>query len=458
MTTPPRKRASAKRTKAKGRSPAAAAAPKAADAAKPDAAAAPADKADVDATPAAADASVETAAAPAAANNPDPVKPDGPAAFIPPPARTAGAARALAWLTLALGICVGTAAVTWPWWSPYLAQVFPQLTVADAEGPVISELAGRVQALEQEKTGTLHQLEQERARFQDELKTLMTRLSEVEQAVAEARNLVKAAEAPASTVAAAESLKVLSERLAELEQGGGQVGALAARVDQIEKGKADGAPAAVAGPDPEVKSALDAMAERLKRLEQETDGKDTVANSAAASAIVLATAQLRDAMREGTPFAADLEALKALADGRPAITQILETLTPYADRGISTLAVLRTRFTTLAGPIVNAAGAAEGDGWFAEAAARLASLVTIRRVGNTAPDDSIDALVSRVDALLAAGDLRSAVEALTLLKGKPAEVIAPWLRAAEERLTAEKAVANLHVHALSLIAPPKAGG
>ena len=91
-------------------------------------------------------------------------------------------------------------------------------------------------------------------------------------------------------------------------------------------------------------------------------------------------------------------------------------------------------------------------------ASRLASLVTIRRVGNTAPDDSIDALVSRVDALLAAGDLRSAVEALTLLKGKPAEVVAPWLRSAEARLAAEKAVANLHVHALSLIAPAKAGG
>tara|TARA_R110002072_G_scaffold294608_2_gene464853 strand:- start:497 stop:1843 length:1347 start_codon:yes stop_codon:yes gene_type:complete len=448
MTTPPRKRASAKRSPAKGRSPASAAASKEPEDAKTASAGG-------DSAPGETASPAETTAT---SPKSDP-KPDAPAAFTPPPVRTAGAARALAWITLAVGLCVGTAAVTWPQWSPYLADIFPHLAAADAEAPVISELAGRVQALEQEKTGTLHQLEQERARFQNELKTLMTRLSEVEQAVAEARNLVRAAEAPAST-AAAESLKVLSDRLAELEGGGGQVGALAARIEQIEKGKLEAAPGAapVAGPDPKVTAALDVMAERLKRLEQETDGKVADHDGSAARAIVLATAQLRDAVREGTPFPADLEALKALADGRPAITQTLEALTPHAKLGVSTLAVLRTRFATLAGPIVNAAGAAEGDGWFAEAAARLASLVTIRRVGNTAPDGSIDALVARVDALLSAGDLRSAVEALTLLKGKPAEVVAPWLRAAEARLAAEKAVANLHIHALSLIAPAKAGG
>ena len=84
--------------------------------------------------------------------------------------------------------------------------------------------------------------------------------------------------------------------------------------------------------------------------------------------------------------------------------------------------------------------------------------MTVRRVGETAEDGSVDALVSRVDGLLAAGDLNGAVETLSLLKGKPAEVVAPWLTAAQTRLAAEKAVANLNVHALSLLAPPKAGG
>lgn len=453
MTTPPRKSASAKRPSGKSR-----AAGKSAAAAKtvsPD-----------EAKAASAD-TTDTAAA--SSDKPSP-KPDtgteSAAAFTPPPpVRTTGAARVLAWLTLVIGLLVGTAAVTWPWWSDRFAGMLPFLAPADGADPAIGQLAGRVMDLERrtrEKSETLQQLEQERARFQGELKTLMARLAEVEQAVADARHLARAAEAPAGTTAAAESLKMLSDRLAELEQGEAQVGALAQRLEQIEKSRADtgqgAAPAAVTGPDPATMATLDAMAQRLKRLEQETDGKEAVANAAAARAIVLAVAQLRDAVREGAPFDADLEALKALAAGRPAIAQSIDALAPHSGTGVPTLAVLRTKFATLAGPIVAAAGTADGDGWIAEAAARLASLVTVRRIGAAAPSGSVDALVARVDVLLSAGDLNAAAEALKLLKGKPAEVVEPWLRAAEARLAAEKAVANLHVHALSLLAPAKAGG
>lgn len=453
MTTPPRNSASAKRSPGKGRAAGKSAAAKTAapetGTADADEKAAPKD-AQPDA-PSAAQSAAKTES-PAAA----------PTAFAPPPpVRTAGAARVLAWVTLVVGLCVGTAVVTWPWWSERLAVVFPSLAVAEGSDPALNQLTGRVKDLERqtrEKSGTLQQLEQERARFQGELKTLMARLAEVEQAVADARHLAKAADAPASTAVAAESLKALSDRLAELEQGGSQVDALAERLEQIEKGQGNAPAPAAVEPDPAVKTALDAMAERLKRLEQETDGKNAANDDAAARAIVLAVAQLREAVREGTPFSADLEALKALADGRPAIAQSVAALAPQADSGVPTLAVLRTKFATLAGLIVAAAGTADGEGWIAEAAARLASLVTVRRIGETAPAGSVDALVARVDMLLAAGDLRSATDALTLLKGKPAEVVKSWLKAAEARLAAEKAVANLHVHALSLLAPAKAGG
>lgn len=378
----------------------------------------------------------------------------------PPPA--AGAARKLAWAMLVLGLAVVAGAVTWPKWSHHLAQVFPALAgLADSDAG-LDKLVGRVDALEQqarslvaEKSDAQRQLEEERARFQSDLSVLMERLSRVETAVAEARDLAKAAETPAGTEAAAAQLQTLSQRLSELEQGGGAAG-LAARVERIEKAR--DASAVAPGPDPQTVAALDAMGERLKRLEKETDGLDAAADGAAARAVVLAVAQLRDDVRSGLPFATDLESLKALADGRPAISQVLDTLTPLARAGVPTLAVLRSRFAAMSGSIVSAAGTADGDGWIAEAAAKLASLVTVRRVGSSAPDGSVDALVSRVDALLSAGDLAGAVEALKLLKGKPAETVAPWLTAAEQRLTAERAVANLHIHALSLLAPAKAGG
>jgi uroporphyrinogen-III synthase len=470
MTTPPRKRAAAKGSTGKGLtgkgSSSKGSAGKAASAKGPAAeqetasAKAAAQKQEQEKQQEkqdqAAQAQIES---PAAAAADAPVPP-------PPPVRTASAARALAWMTLGLGLVVGIGAITWPWWSVKVAEVAPFLAPNGEADPALDKLAGRIQALEQQarsletdKSGTLAQLEQERARFQDELKVLMSRLERVEKAVSEARDLVKAADAPSSTALAAESLKALSERLAELEQGDEKVGRLAARLEQFEKNQDGGALTAAPGPDPKTQSALDAMAERLKRLEQETDGLSASAgDDAAARAIVLAVAQLRDAVREGRPFEADLEGLIALADGRPAISQALADLTPQAANGVSTLAALRTRFATLAGPIVSAADSAEGDGWIAEAAAKLASLVTVRRVGDAAPAGSIDALVHRVDALLAAGDLSSAAEALKLLKGKPGEIVAPWLRAADARLAAEKAVANLHVHALSLLTPAKAGG
>ncbi|PIW26433.1 MAG: hypothetical protein COW30_15310 [Rhodospirillales bacterium CG15_BIG_FIL_POST_REV_8_21_14_020_66_15] len=446
MTTPPRKRASAKSRSGKGRAADKAPAPAKGTAGKeaPD----DAQEKDPSGGTAAADGAGKAAEKNAATAPPaDEAKPDPKPVSAPPPVRPAGAARALAWVTLSLGLAVGAAALTWPWWSERLGGAFPFLAV-NGQDPAISRLAGRVETLEQqtrsletEKSGTLEQLEQERARFQSELKTMMARLAKVEKAVAEARDLVKAADAPAGSAVAVESLKALADRLAELEQ---------------DAAKGSAAAPAAAGPDPELKSALETMAARLKRLERETDGKD--AGDAAARAIVLAVAQLRDALREGRPFAADLEALKAIADGRPAIAQSVSALAPQAAHGVPSLAVLRTRFASLAGPIVTAAGAADGDGWLAEAAAKLASLVTVRRVGDAAPEGSVDALVARVDALLAAGDLSSAVETLKLLTGKAGEVVAPWLKAAEARLAAEKAVANLHVHALSLLAPAKAGG
>ena len=459
MTTPPKNRSGAKRSTAKSRSAGrtkSAASAKAAQQKK-----AQKEAAATEAPSPAAAPEPKPAEKSAAPGSKTPEKPaqdtsegqadlsGGASSYSPPPqpVRTAGVARAIAWMTLGLGVVVGGAAITWPMWSPKVAQVFPGLLPADDDGAEINQLAGRIQVLEQqartletEKSGTLQQLEKERARFQAELKSMMARLAEVEKAVSEARDLVKAADAPASQAVATESLKALSDRLAELEKGQGDATATAAVSEASE-----------------VSSALEDMAQRLKRLEQQSDG-GAAGDDAAARAIVLAVAQLREAMRLGRPFTDDLEALTALAAGRPAISQALQDLAPQADTGVPSLAVLRTRFKTLAGPIVSAADAGEGDGWIAEAVAKLSSLVSVRRIGETAPDGSVDALVSKVDVLLSAGDLRAAADALALLKGKPAEVVSPWLKAARARLAAERAIANLHVHALSLLAPAKAGG
>ncbi|MAO54766.1 MAG: hypothetical protein CMM61_03585 [Rhodospirillaceae bacterium] len=463
MTTPPAKSTGSKggsrasRAKGAAKKSARESAKTTAADAKKDPAAPPSDT--KPSTPPAGDASpaAEPSPGPSASGSSDG---NAPSAFNAPPPRGAGFVRGLAWLTLVIGILGAAGAVTWPMWSDKVAEVLPFLAPAPAPEPAIDALAGRIEELEKQ-SDAFKQMEAERAQFQSELKVLMDRLAEVEGAVAEARALVRATDVPESKAMASESLKALSDRLEQLEQDGAQVGALSARLDQIEKGQTDLGPASDSSlaPDPQLRDTLEAMADRLRRLEQETDGaKNNAAGDAAARSLILGVAQLRDSVRGGKSFQADLESLKALAEGRPAMTQALAQLTPFAGTGVPTLAALRLRFADRAGAIVAAAGTAEGDGWIAEAAAKLSSLVTVRRVGETAEDGSVDALVARVDGLLAAGDLNGAVEALSLLKGKPADVVAPWLTAAQTRLAAEKAVANLNVHALSLLAPPKAGG
>ena len=181
-----------------------------------------------------------------------------------PPPRAAGLLRGLAWLTLVVGILAAAGAVTWPMWSDKVADVLPFLGPTSAPDPAIDALAGRIDELEKQ-SGTLKQLEAERARFQSELKVLMDRLAEVEGAVAEARALVKATDAPESKAMASESLKALSDRLEQLERDGAQVGALSARLDQIEKGQTDLAPASGSSlaPDPQLRDTLDALRQAM---------------------------------------------------------------------------------------------------------------------------------------------------------------------------------------------------
>ena len=125
--------------------------------------------------------------------------------------------------------------------------------------------------------------------------------------------------------------------------------------------------------------------------------------------------------------------------------------------GIPTLATLRERFDGLAGKIVQASKTLEETGWIERATNRIMSLVTWRRVGNGAEASSLDAIVARAEARLKVGDLKGAIDALKGLSthAKAAQVAAPWLKDAKAGVVAERAVATLHVHAVSLLAPDK---
>lgn len=224
---------------------------------------------------------------------------------------------------------------------------------------------------------------------------------------------------------------------------------LATRVDRLDKAIQAQPPGDMAGKLDALDKALRAqagttaeLASQVARLEKATQSR--AANDMTDIGLVLALLQIHRAVEAGRPFAAEYDALAALARARPDIASAAAPLAGPAKTGVGGRAVLANRLRELAGTIANAsapATAAGGEpGWADSALARLRGLVTIRRVGDAAPRDGPEAAVNAAQRAMAGGDLAGAVAALETLAGAPAEAAAAWLRMARERLAVEAAL------------------
>ena len=262
---------------------------------------------------------------------------------------------------------------------------------------------------------------------------------------------------PAVAEDASESLRRFTERLQRLEGTGDALGEVAKRVSRLET---DAAAAADAGSvdlkelevrNRELGAAVNRLARRLSALSAPDGARDRAAR--AAPAVVLAVGQLRAALRTAGPFAKELAAVAAVAGKDPDAAPAISELRPHASTGIATLESLRRRFDATAGEIVLASLGLEGAGWWERVGRRLASLVRVRRTAATAGGKSADAVVARAEALLEAGDLIAATEVLGALEGNAAAAADAWLRDARARLAAERAIAKLHIFAISLLEP-----
>lgn len=377
--------------------------------------------------------------------------PAAPAAALRGTGRTGRAGIALFVAALA-AIVIGLAAVwaAYPLWAPKIA--------AAIKDPRVLALAERVQRLEEQakaqppSADVLKDLEAERARFTQQLAETMKRLQGLEQSVAAVRQMATAAAGPREAAEARASLQELSERLAALEKSGGTLQQLSNRVSELEKTDSAKEQNVAAG-NRALATAIDDIAKRVGALEK-AEVKATRAGSDA-RAIVLAVAQLREVLRGAGPFAKELEALKAIGGGHPDVLKATAALQPFAAKGVPTIADLRTRFETTATRIARAAGDVKGEGWFERTVSRLSTLVTVRRLDGRGGDGSPDTALAEAERHLKDGDLIGCVQALERLTGAAAEAAAPWLQEARARIAVEGALAALHVHAISLLAPAK---
>jgi hypothetical protein len=418
--------------------------PHAKTAAKPEAAAAPADT----------EAKPEAAATPGASGQ----------AAAPDRHGKGGGGWVVALAAVAMIVAAGY--LTRPKWMPLVADKLPKIPSLKTEDPRVANLSARLAALESKagelavKDETIQRLEQERARLSADLGKALRRLEAVEKSVASVRQIAESTAQMDEASQARESLKRLSDRLTAIESVGvsgadkPMAGAglaelraaearsreLAERLSKLEKEQVALAPA---------EKVIAGVEKRLEEIERRAAKGGA---GAVKAALVLAVGQLRDAVQQGGGFERELHAVKGMAAGDSGIAAALLPLAGFAKTGVPTLAMLRDDFAAMAGTVVARAGAT-ADGWFESLAKRLGTLVRVRRTDG-AGTDTVDGLVARADRQLAAGDLAGAIAALEGIQSLSAAAAAaaePWLGRARMRAGAERALAALHIHAVSLL-------
>ncbi|WP_168220383.1 hypothetical protein [Azospirillum thermophilum] len=215
----------------------------------------------------------------------------------------------------------------------------------------------------------------------------------------------------------------------------------------------------------------------------------------------LAMAELRGALEESDPFAAELVAVRASGIADAALTKALDKLTPYATTGVPTREQLAARFllavpevlaadaraaeaakakaaeaaaaaaaagqasqapqATPQPPAADAAGqpadgsaaVAEGPGlgervWgLVSGAAGLLSFTAVNAVEGRGAAGT----VQKAGVLVAGGELAAAVELMIALEGEAAQAAGPWLADARARLAADEAVSLMTARSAALL-------
>jgi hypothetical protein len=167
---------------------------------------------------------------------------------------------------------------------------------------------------------------------------------------------------------------------------------------------------------------------------------DREAEDTRAATLAIAFANLRAAVSEGRPYAAELATLAALSPGAGDLGGLLD----YDDRGIPTVPELTRSFKVAKdAALAVAAPPAAGDSILDRLMASAESLIKIRRVDAEAEGDAPDAVLARAEAKLAEGDLAASVKEVETLQGAQAAAFTSWLDQAQARLGADATLQRL---------------
>ncbi|MEC9343978.1 MAG: hypothetical protein VYD64_09040 [Pseudomonadota bacterium] len=291
-------------------------------------------------------------------------------------------------------------------------------TRAAPQGPDTTELANRMETLASRLATAESRLDDTSAAAatgETGLAGLEARIGELSERVVALADAP--ADAPAGAVRPSEpaELAALRDRIESAAQSasaaGQSVSGITARVDALEAASA----------------ALEKELAALARTGQEQAAQDRAARIMAASA--LETAYLR-----GEPFGDLAASLQALTGPSPA----LAALEPFAATGVATDAELVAGFDAAADRIL-AVPAPEQDGIVARLFANARSLVEVRPAGPV-EGDTLQAVLSRVEAHLGAGEHARALAEWRTMPQDARDAAGSWGERLERRVAGDHAL------------------
>jgi hypothetical protein len=219
---------------------------------------------------------------------------------------------------------------------------------------------------------------------------------------------------------------------------------LTSRIETLE-----GRPVPAAGPSAEgLQQSLQPLEAKLADLGSRVDAvakaQDDLRVATGTAALTMAVQNLRRAVADGKPFAAELKTLTALAP-QPLEVSALET---RRESGLASLGKLQRDFDAAAKTALDASRP-NGDGSFTgDLLAKARSLVRVRPTGEV-PGDGPEAVLARAGHRLHNGDLPGAIHETDQLSGPAATAMASWLTDAKARAAADDALAKLEARLAS---------
>jgi len=311
---------------------------------------------------------------------------------------------------------------------------------AAVDADTMAQLKSRVAALETSGKQTSPELADRVAKLEKSLKTLAETASEGGSVASAAAIAQQVGEAEKQLEAKMEAALAKGETAnnAGLEQMRSEIAELKAKLGALAEAEFGTSKPVDGGPE------LAALTERIAKLEatlpQLADAIDKDAADAKSAAVAIAFANLRAAVSNGRPYAAELDTVSTLASS----VGDLGMLPAYAEAGIPTLPELTRSFATARDSALAVAPEQPSGGSLVDnLMASAQSLVKIRRIDGAPTGEGPAAKLARAKAALDQGDLALAVKEVEMLDSTTREAFSAWLGQAHARLGSDETLTRL---------------